>query len=303
MIMGCHHTHTVHTVNSETAMIPTVLSNAGRYVLRICGIVLVLLTLPHVSIAESILWERLANGLAVSVWSPGKSCPAVPALLAIDVDPERTRFAVHHYAQEHLSQPPTIEEWHKRTGHAVLFNAGLFRENFSYLGLLYKDGQSLGSRRHATWQGLFVAEPSVSGLKNARVLDLTVEGFDERRPPYREAAQALMLLDHRGNIRVRQTGKRAYQTIVAETGNGHILILKSRDLMTLYDIGQCLRETMPSVRQAMAMDGGSSSDVLVSESLWREAQHTEDRMSWKTLFEGGSVAHIPLPTVIGVSPR
>lgn len=303
MLMNCRLTHTVLAGDSETAMIPTAWSNAGRSVLRICGIVLALLVPSHVSMAESIQWERLANGLAVSVWSPGKSCPAVPGLLAIDIDPDRTRFAVHHFAQEHLSQPPTIEEWHKRTAHAVLFNAGLFRENFAYLGLLYKDGQPLGSRRHATWQGLFVAEPSVAGLKNARILDLTVEGFDERRPPYREVAQALMLLDHRGNIRVRQTGKRAYQTIVAETNTGHILIFKSRDLMTLYDIGQCLRNTMPSVRQAMAMDGGSSSDVLVSESLWREEQHTEDHMSWKMLFGGGSTVHIPLPTVIGVSLR
>lgn len=284
-------------------MIPTVLSNPGRYVLRICGVVLALLIPPHVSRAESIMWERLATGLAVSVWSPGKSCPAVPDLLAIDIDPDRTKFTVHHYAQEHLPQPPTIEEWHKRTSHAVLFNAGLFRENFSYLGLLYKDGQSLGSRRHPTWQGLFVAEPAVAGLKNARVLDLTVESFDEGRPPYREAAQALMLLDHRGNIRVRQTGKRAYQTIVAETDNGHILIFKSRDLMTLYDIGQCLRDTVPSVRLAMAMDGGSSSDVLVSESLWQKERHTEDRIQWKMLFGGGGSAHIPLPTVIGVSSR
>lgn len=303
MLMRRSLLHSVQAGDSKTAMIPTALSTVGRYGLQICWVVLVLLLSPHVSRAESILWEQLANGLAVSVWLPGKSCPAVPALLAIDIDPDRTRFAVHHYAQERLPHPPTIEEWHKRSGHAVLFNAGLFRENFAYLGLLYKDGQSLGSRRHATWQGLFVAEPAVAGLKNARVLDLTVEGFDERRPPYREVAQALMLLDHRRNIRVRQTGKRAYQTIVAETDKGHILIFKSRDLMTLYDIGQCLRDTVPSVRQAMAMDGGSSSDVLVSESLWREDRYTEDLVSWKTLFGGGNVAHIPLPTVIGVSPR
>lgn len=301
--MTYHLTHAAQRRDSETAMVPTALRNAGRYGLRIFGVGLILLGPPHVGLAESIQWERLANGLAVSVWTPGKSCPAVPTLLAIDIDPDRTRFTVHHYAQERLSHPPTIEEWHKRSGHAVLFNAGLFRENFSYLGLLYKDGQSLGSRRHATWQGLFVAEPAVAGLKNARVMDLTVESFDERRPSYREVAQALMLLDHRGNIRVRQTGKRAYQTIVAETDKGHILIFKSRDLTTLYDIAQCLRDIMPSVRHAMAMDGGSSSDVLVSESLWQEDRHTEDYLSWKMLFGGGSVAHIPLPTVIGVSPR
>jgi uncharacterized protein YigE (DUF2233 family) len=224
-------------------------------------------------------------------------------MLAIDIDPERTRFSVHYYAEEKLSQPPTIEGWQKRTGHPVLFNAGLFKENFAYLGLLYKDGRSLGSRRHATWQGLFVAEPSVSGLKKARVLDLASDDFDELRPPYQEAAQALMLLDHTGNVRVRQTGKHAYQTIVAEADNGHILVFKSRDLATLYDVGRCLKDTLPMVRRAMAMDGGSSSDVLVAESLWQGNRQTADHASWKALFGGSAIIHIPLPTVIGLSPR
>lgn len=278
-------------------------TGAGRIPSRMCGLVLAFCALPGVSLGENIMWEQLGDGVAVSVWKPGASCPAVPGMLAIDIDPEQARFSIHYYAQEGLLQPPTIKEWQQRTGHGVLFNAGLFRENFAYLGLLYKDGRSLGSRRHTTWHGLFVAEPSAGGLKNARVLDLALERFDEQEPPYQEAAQALMLLDHSGNIRVRQTGKHAYQTIVAETSKGHILILKSQDLTTLYDIGRCLRDSLPAVRQAMAMDGGSSSDVFVSDSLWRGDRQTEDLASWKALFGGSSMAHIPLPTVIGVSPR
>jgi len=53
----------------------------------------------------------------------------------------------------------------------------------------------------------------------------------------------------------------------------------------------------------MAMDGGSSSDVRILESLWHKDKDTEDRASWKGLFAGGTGSHIPLPTVIGVSPR
>ena len=267
------------------------------------SLVIILFVLPHMSLAQGIMWKRLATKLAVSVWRPGTSCPAVPAMLAIDVDPEIMRFSVHYYANEKLPRPVTIEEWRKRTGHDVLFNAGLFRENFAYLGLLYKDGRSLGSRRHGIWQGLFVAEPAAAGIQKARVLDLSWEHFDETQLPYQEAAQSLMLLDHRGKIRVRETGKQAYQTIVAETNKGHILIFKSRNLTTLYDVARCLRDTVPAVRQAMAMDGGSSSDVLVSESLWREDRETDDRLSWKALFGGRMATHIPLPTVIGVSRR
>ena len=284
----------------ERRRFPTV---TGGKAGRLFGYVLAFCTLPCVAFAENIKWEQLAGGVAVSVWNPGEPCPGVPSLLAIEIDPDLARFAIHHYAHEKLAQPPTIEEWQKRTGHDVIFNAGLFRENFAYLGLLYKDGRSLGSRRHTTWQGLFIAEPLASGVKKARVLDLAVEAFDEQHPPYLEAAQALMLLDRYRTIRVRQTGKRAYQTIIAETDKGRILIFKSRDVTSLYDIGRCLRDTLPVVRQAMAMDGGSSSDVLVSESLWQRDQQNENRVFWKALFGGSTSAHIPLPTVIGVSRR
>ncbi|MDH4242585.1 MAG: phosphodiester glycosidase family protein [Nitrospira sp.] len=224
-------------------------------------------------------------------------------MLVVDLDPERIKFSVHYYAQEGLSEPHKIDQWQKRTGHHVVFNAGLFRENFAYLGLLYKDGHPLGSRRHPSWQGLFVAEPSDSGLRKARVLDLDSEAFDEEQPPYREVAQALMLLDHTGRVRVRESGKYAYQTIVAETMAGHILLLKSLGAARLYDIAQCVKDVLPTVRQAMAMDGGSSSDIRILESLWQKDIDTEDRTSWKSLFAGNTGSHIPLPTVIGASPR
>lgn len=267
---------------------------------RLCSVLAVFM-MPAVSPAQDLTWERLTDGLAVTVWKPTAECPDVPPSLVTDIDPGRYRFSVHYYADEGLSEPPTIESWQKRTGHYVLFNAGLFRENFSYLGLLYKDGRSLGSRRHTTWQGLFVAEPTTSEAANARVLDLSVDSFDEQRLAYKEAAQALMLLDRAGKIRVRQTGKRAFQTVVGETANGHILVFKSLDPVTLYDLGQCVKDRLPVVRQVMAMDGGSSSDMLIPTSLWQGGEQAH--AAWKSLFAGTTAIHIPLPAVIGISPR
>ena len=263
----------------------------------------VVLLLPGFCFAQHISWERLSEGLMVSVWKPMESCPTLPTMLVVDLDPERTRFSIHHYAQDGFTQPPKIWEWQQRTGHQLVFNAGLFRDDFTYLGLLYQGGRSVGSRRHNVWQGLFVAEPAVPGLKKARVFDLASDRFDEAQPVYAEAAQALMLLDQSGKIRVRDSGKHAYQTIVAETDKGHILIFKSLGVVPLYDIGRCFKETFPTVRRAMAMDGGSSSDLRIVESLWERDLHSQEGDSWKSLFSGSTKFHIPLPTVIGVSPR
>lgn len=256
------------------------------------------------ALAQDLVWDQLLGGVEASVWAPGHRCQdEVPPVYLIRANPDKVRFSTYHFRQEQLADPPTIQEWHRRTRASVLFNAGLFRENFAYLGLLFKDGQSLGSKRHPQWLGLFVAEPLDPGLRKARVLDLSVDLFSETTPVYLEAAQSLMLLDRTGKIRVRQSGKRAYQTVVGEDGAGHILVMKTAEPAGLWALADCLRSDYPVVRQAMAMDGGSSSDLLIGEELLRGAEPRSSPRPWEALVEGGKGEHIPLPAVIGLFPR
>lgn len=254
----------------------------------------------------TVTWEPLAEGLSVAVWEPGRTCDdEVPPLIAVRVDPERYRFVTYHYLDEKLPAPLTIKEWQRRTGAGLLFNAGLFRDDYSYMGLLLKDGRSLGSKRHAQWQGLFVAEPTVPGLRKARVVDLALEPWETDKMAYREAAQSLMLLDRMGKPRVRQTGKRAHQTIVAENRDGFILLLKTTDTVALWELATCLRSGFPDIHQAMVMDGGASSDLLIEGSL-PEAGPSSGALSvqsFQDVVDGGGMRHIPLPAVIGLLPR
>jgi len=267
------------------------------------GIIFVMLSGPATTTAQTLTGDQLGDGLSISSWNPQEQCPDVAPLIAVEIDPNRYRFTVHYYQQDGLSDPPNIRQWQERTGHDLVFNAGLFRENYAYLGLLYGNGRSLGSKRHTTWLGLFVAEPVEDRSRRARVLDLTFDTFDEQHVPYREVAQSLMLLDRTGKIRVRQTGKRAHQTLVAELGDGHLLVLKTTEVVSLHTLGECLRDAFPSLRQVMAMDGGSSSDVAVSPSLRQTTSEMAGLHSWIPLLEGSTTAHIGLPAVIGISPR
>jgi uncharacterized protein YigE (DUF2233 family) len=254
----------------------------------------------------AVAWEPLADGLSVAVWEPGPTCDdEVSPLIAVRVDPERYRFVTYHYLDEKLPAPLTIKEWQRRTGAGVLFNAGQFRDDYSYMGLLLKDGRSLGSKRHVQWQGLFVAEPTVPGLRKARVMDLALEPWEMDKMAYREAAQSLMLLDRMGKPRVRQTGKRAHQTIVAEARNGFILLLKTTDTVALWELATCLRTGFPDIHQAMVMDGGASSDLLIEGRL-PEAGPPGGALSiqsFQDVIDGGGMRHIPLPAVIGLLPR
>jgi len=267
------------------------------------GIIFVMFSGPSTTTAQTLTGDHLGDGLSISVWNPQAQCSDVAPLIAVEIDPNRYRFTVHYYQQDGFSDPLDIRQWQERTGHDLVFNAGLFRENYAYLGLLYGNGRSLGSKRHAIWLGLFVAEPAEDRARRARVLDLTFDTFDERQPPYREVAQSLMLLDRTGKVRVRQTGKRAHQTLIAEQGDGHLLVLKTTEEVSLHALGECLRDAFPSLRQVMAMDGGSSSDVAVSPSLRQATSEMAGVHTWIPLLEDSTTTHVGLPAVIGISPR
>lgn len=255
--------------------------------------------------AADLVWERMTSGMMAALWDPAPACPEISPLLMIEIDPERFRFSVHQFRDAGLAAPPTITDWQRQTGGYVLFNAGLFREDYSYLGLLMTEGRSLGSKRHHSWQGVFAAEPTEPAQRKARVLDLAFDPFpaESRQFSYREAAQSLMLLDRTGKPRVRPTGKRAHQTIVAEDGAGRILILKSAGPVALYGLAECLRDALPNIRQAMAMDGGSSSDIIASPELLSLVPDRGKKPEWRSLLEGQATHHIGLPAVIAVLPR
>ncbi|MGH9895012.1 MAG: hypothetical protein ACREA0_24130, partial [bacterium] len=127
-------------------------------------------------LAQDLIWDILAEGLEITLWEPGARCQnEVPPVVILKVNPEHYRFSVHYFKDEGLAEPLTIQEWQHRTGASVLFNAGLIGEDYTYLGLLFKDGRSLGTKRHPFWHGLFVAEPAVPGMRKARLIDLTYE--------------------------------------------------------------------------------------------------------------------------------
>jgi uncharacterized protein YigE (DUF2233 family) len=262
-------------------------------------LIAVWIAMPVRAFAEMVNWDRLADGLEVTVWTPGEACAQVPPLYMVRIDSERFRFSIHHYRSEGLESPLTLDDWHQRTKALALFNAGLFMDDFSYLGLLYKDGKSLGSKRHGQWQGLFMAEPLAPGLKKARVLDLKHDAFDDDKPAYREAAQSLMLLDRRGTPRVRRSGKAAQQTVVGEDREGHVLVIMSKGEVPLWELAVCLRDGFHGISHAMAMDGGASSDLLIGS----EISGARSDAAWQPLVDGKGLSHIPLPTVIGVFPR
>lgn len=253
---------------------------------------------------DGLTWDSIVDGLSITTWATNVGCAEDVSTVIVRVDPEFFTFSVYHFRDEGFSTPLPLVDWQRHTNAALIFNAGLFLHDFSYMGLLYKDGRALSRRPHAHWQGLFVAEPVEAGMRRARILDLSVDTFPDEPLSYREAAQALMVLDRRGQVRVRNSGKRAQQTLVAEDAKGYIYVLKTVTGASLYGLAECIRATLPWLRQIMAMDGGSSSDLLIGANTLQEAGKHAVGVPWRSIVDGTAPAtHIPLPAVIGVVPR
>jgi hypothetical protein len=217
-------------------------------------------------------------------------------------DPERVRFRVFHYRQEGDPHPPGIGEWVDRTGASALFNAGQYYPDYSYMGLLILDGRPVRTRLHPLFRALFVAEPLGASGPKARVLDLTLDPFESTSPGYLQVAQSFMLLDRSGEIRVQKTANVANRTVVAEGTDGRIFVFVTRGGYTLWELGELLRSGPFPLRQAMSMDGGEESQLVVRVPGFQ--------------YDGGETAvpgesaerpvprwRRPLPTVIGIFPR
>ena len=274
-----------------------------------------LLTLPAFALAGLVIsnapaappdihWSSLGEGFTIAVWEPKEACQeAVVPLVLLKMDPVQFRFATFYFRGEGFSEPPTIMEWQQRTGATILFNAGQFLEDYTYLGLLLKDGRSIGGKRHRSWRGLFVAEPLAPGGKLAGILDLALDDFSEERPSYREVAQSLMLVDRQGKPRVRRSGRQAQQTVIAELTNGTVLLIKTVGESSLWDVAACLKAGLPEIHQALAFDGGSSSDVLVAPEVLRSFKGLLEVTPWAKSVDGSGQRHHPLPSVIAVFPR
>lgn len=80
--------------------------HVNRWGTALCGCLISLwltgLLPARSAVAETIPWERLTTGMQVALWNPRDTCPQVPALLMLHIDPERFRFSMYQFRDEGL---------------------------------------------------------------------------------------------------------------------------------------------------------------------------------------------------------
>src|SRR5262245_53762177 len=150
----------------------------------------------------SVHFRTLAPGVEIAMIRGEPFCQQGPSEIAVlRLDPQHVGFHVKHYSHETYDSPPNILEWQRRTAALAVFNAGQYYPDWSYMGLLVGDGETISKDMHPDFKAAFVASPERGG-RAAHVLDLSASSLDPAHPGWREVAQSFMLFDHHGTIRV-----------------------------------------------------------------------------------------------------
>jgi len=241
-------------------------------------------------------WRALSPGLEFTTVSGEPYCRRGSSHVAVlRIDPQRVDLRVLHYTRQPEREPLSLLEWRKRSGALAAFNAGQYYTDFSYMGLLVSNGETVSRRIHPGFRAALVAAPTLGG-RGARVLDLERDTLDARRPGWREVAQSFMLFDREGALRVRKSDQVANRTVVAEDRRGRIVVAVTEGGYTLWELARLLRDGPLDLSHAMSMDGGYEAELCVQSGGFRYASFGR----WEGDREAGTGTSVPLPAVIVV---
>ena len=254
--------------------------------------------------ATNIQWKEIQPGLLVAeIYDPVYNRIGSPNTLVLKIDTVRYRFEAFQFAAHSLERPLSVEEWSKKTGAPVVFNAGQYYENYRHMGLLVKNGSNLGTRLIAQWKGLFVENPSQGNSAPVSLLDLEFDQADTSGGAYSFAVQSLMLFDREGSKRIRKSDWVANRTIVAMDWGNTAYVFCTEGGYTLWELAGFIRELGLGLKHAMTLDGGYQSQLAINTPSLTHA------MYGKWAIQGGiSLIPMPgfktkLPAVIAVFPR
>ena len=243
-------------------------------------------------------WRPLGQGLAFSEVQVYFDQELVSTLAVVKIDPAVNSFRVFHHKAQSLTS------WQEEIQAPVVFNASYFNSAGKPVGLIVTDGKPLGPLGNSQMQGMFVAEPQGMSpdLPRATILDLKATHLDFKKFPWKEGVQSFpLLLDYKGCIRVKESGKKSYRTVIAADRNGNILVFNtSENYFTLYKMAQFLRASSFGIDSALNLDGGAEAQLYIKTKDF-EAYSPP---SWKSRL--GNIMDqekFLLPTVIGVFPR
>lgn len=246
-------------------------------------------------------WETLGRGLSfaqVEVLREGAVNEVVCTLAVVKIDPATNAFRVFHHV------PQSITAWQQELQAPIVFNASYYGPTHQPVGLIVADGQAIGPVHNRQMRGMFVAEPKgiSPDLPRATILDLLATPVNPQNLPWTQGVQSFpLLLDYKGNIRVRDSEKKANRTVIATDRVGNILVFNtSNRYFTLREMARFLKASKFDIDSALNLDGGTEAQLLIKTKNFEYFSPPTWENSIASIM---NQSQYMLPTVVGVFPR
>jgi uncharacterized protein YigE (DUF2233 family) len=215
-------------------------------------------------------WQSIGRGLNFAQVDVLKGGEVVTTLAVVKIDPATNAFRVFHQT------PQTITAWQQQLNAPIVFNGSFYDRKGNPVGLVISDGNPIGPAGNRQMRGMFVAEPK--GM-----------------------SPDPLLLDYKGQIRVRNSDKRAHRTVIAADRVGNILVFNSFNrFFTLNEFAHFLKDSKFDIDSALNLDGGTEAQLFIKTKDFEFFSPP----SWETSI-GNLIDQqkFVLPTVVGVFPR
>ncbi len=184
-------------------------------------------------------------------------------------DPTLFALKPYHESEFPLEPQANIALWAQRLPQAAaLINAGQYYPDRSYMGSLFRDGQSLSSGPHSQWKGLVVSGPgpeAPAGAPEAALLDLLEAPADWRPEHYQNQMQSFMMLDAQGRVRVRDSQQLASRAALGQDKQGRLILIMTPAAVSLYDLAVALKNSSLDLTRVLGLDGGFEAQLLLRQ--------------------------------------
>jgi uncharacterized protein YigE (DUF2233 family) len=243
-------------------------------------------------------WQTMGRGLSFTQVQVLQDSEVVAELAVVKIDPASNAFRVFHGA------PQALSVWQEQIQAPIVFNGSYYNRDGRPCGLVIADGKPLGPAHNRQMRGMFVAEPKGMSpdLPRATILDLLTTRIDPKKLPWTQGVQSFpLLLDYKGNIRVKDSEKKSHRTVIATDRNGNILVFNtSNRFFSLFEMAEFLKSSTFDIDSALNLDGGTEAQLLIKTKDFEFFSPP----SWeKSIGDIIDQQKFWLPTVVGVFPR
>jgi uncharacterized protein YigE (DUF2233 family) len=243
-------------------------------------------------------WQEIGRGLAFARVDVLRDREVVADLAVVKIDPASNAFRVFH------GKVQAITVWQQDLKAPIVFNASYYKQDGMPCGLVIADGKPIGSAHNRQMRGMFVAEPKGMSpdLPRATILDLLTTPVDPKKLPWTQGVQSFpLLLDYKGQIRIKDSEKTAHRTVIATDRNGNILVFNtSNKFFTLHQLAMFLKGSRFNIDSALNLDGGTEAQLLIKTKDFEYFSPPSWENSLGNLLDEQKFW---LPTVVGVFPR